>query len=109
MTTGAFTNRVLTLAGDLSLDPVCWESCASCEGVVQTFQMALPATFDEPLVEYGLLGFDGSEDATIVVDPTDAANMVARGQSATAGASSGVTITAPAQLGLAVLFRLPLK
>ena len=100
ITTGAFTNRSLTVTGDVSLNPVCWESCASCEGVIQTFQMALPVTFDAPLVEYGLLGFDGSEDATIVVDPTDASNQVARVvKSATAGASSGVTITAPAQLG----------
>jgi hypothetical protein len=100
MTNGAFTNRVLTVTTDVSLDPVCWESCASCEGVVQTFQMALPVTFDAPLIEYGLIGFDGSEDATIIVDPTDTTNMVARVvKSATAGASSGVTITAPAQLG----------
>ncbi len=99
MTTGEFTNRLLELTAETTLPVVCWESCVACNVVVLN-QMALPVTFEGTAVEYGLLGFDGSEDATIVVDPTDATNMVARVvKSANAGASSGVTITAPAQLG----------
>ena len=96
---GAFVNRSLNIESDTILAPVCWASCNPCNVSVLN-QMNLPVTFDNAQVEYGLLGFDGSEDAAIVVDPTDASNMVARvTKSSSAGASSGVTITAPAQLG----------
>jgi 1,4-alpha-glucan branching enzyme len=94
-----FVNRAVTVEGVTDLGVVCWESCNACNVVVLN-QMNLPVTFDDAQVEYGLLGFDGSEDAAVVVDPTNAANMVARvTKSAAAGASSGVTITAPAELG----------
>jgi len=94
-----FVNRSINVDGPIDLGVVCWESCNACNVVVLN-QMNLPVTFDDAQVEYGLLGFDGSEDASVVVDPTNATNMVARvTKSATAGASSGVTITAPAQQG----------
>ncbi len=94
-----FVNRALTVEAATDLGVVCWESCNACNVVVLN-QMNLPVSFDDTQVEYGLLGFDGSEDAAVVVDPTNASNMVARvTKSSTAGASSGVTITAPAQLG----------
>ena len=100
ITTGSNINRLINVSGPMDLGIVCWESCLACNAQPPLLQMDLPVTFDDTLVEYGLLGFDGSEDATIVVDPTDATNMVARVvKSANAGASSGVTITAPAQLG----------
>ena len=99
MTTGEFTNRLLVATEETNLPTVCWGSCQAC-GVVVLNQMNLPVTFDDASVEYGLLGFDGSEVAAVVVDPTDATNMVARvTKSANAGASSGVTVTAPAELG----------
>jgi hypothetical protein len=43
-------------------------------------QMNLPVTFDDPAVNYGLIGFGGTEggNSAIVADPTDAANKVAR-------------------------------
>ena len=99
ITTEGFTNRTIDVTAEAILDVVCWNSCSACNVIVLN-QMNLPVTFDDAQVEYGLIGFDGSEDAAIVVDPTDATNMVARvTKSATAGASSGVTITAPAELG----------
>ncbi|MFM7105578.1 MAG: hypothetical protein ACKOW8_08645, partial [Flavobacteriales bacterium] len=94
-----FVNRVVTVDGVTDLGVVCWESCNACNVVVLN-QMNLPVTFDDEQVEYGIIGFDGSENAAVEVDPTNAANRVARvTKSASAGASSGATITAPAELG----------
>ncbi|MCE9578613.1 MAG: hypothetical protein K8W52_36135 [Deltaproteobacteria bacterium] len=63
-------------------------------------QMDLPVTFDSTTVEYGLLGFGGADDSTIVVDPTGGTNKVARvARSATAETYAGTTLTAAAMLG----------
>ena len=63
-------------------------------------QMDLPVTFEDANVEYGLIGFGGSENSTIVTDPTNAANKVARVvKSAGAELWAGTTVTAAAQLG----------
>ena len=98
-TTDVFTNRTIEIAGQTDVGVVCWESCSACNTVALS-QMNLPVTFDDAAVEYGLIGFDGSEASSIVVDPTNASNMVAQViKSASAGASSGVTVTAPSQLG----------
>ncbi|MBL0277571.1 MAG: Ig-like domain-containing protein [Anaeromyxobacter sp.] len=67
-------------------------------------QMTLPVTFDSATVDYGLVGFGGAEDATIVADPAGGANQVARVvKSATAESWAGTTITAagPPQPGFA--------
>ncbi len=65
-------------------------------------QMALPVTFDSPTVAYGLVGFGGAEDSTIVVDPQGGPNRVARVvRSATAEVFAGTTLTAPELLGFA--------
>ncbi|MBA4176135.1 MAG: hypothetical protein C0505_06200 [Leptothrix sp. (in: Bacteria)] len=63
------------------------------ETVVRT-QMSLPIGFDVADVGYGLTGFGGAEDSSIVADPTNAANKVAKVVRA-AGAESyaGTTIT----------------
>ena len=62
--------------------------------VVRT-QMALPVGFDSASVNYGLVGFGGAEDSTIVVDPTDAANKVAKVvRAAGAETYAGTTVTA---------------
>ncbi len=57
-------------------------------------QMTLPVSFNATDVGYGLAGFGGAEASTIVADPTDAANKVARVVRA-AGAESyaGTTVT----------------
>jgi hypothetical protein len=65
-------------------------------------QMSLPVTFDSATVSYGLLGFGGAEDSTIVADPTDATNTVAQVvKSATAEVWAGTTLTEDGTLGFA--------
>lgn len=67
--------------------------------VVKT-QMALPVNFDSTTVDYGFIGFGGAEDSSIVTDPTDPANKVARVvRAAGAEVFAGTTITAAAGLG----------
>jgi len=60
-------------------------------------QMNLPVTFDVAAIEYGLVGFGGAESSTIVTDPTQPGNTVAKViKSATAELWAGTTITAVA-------------
>ena len=48
----------------------------------------------EPPVTYTLTGFGGADDSTVVVDPTDAANKVAKVvKSATAELWAGTTVS----------------
>jgi hypothetical protein len=57
-------------------------------------QMALPVGFDAASVGYGLVGFGGAEGSSIVVDPTNAANKVAKVvRAAGAETYAGTTIT----------------
>jgi Bacterial Ig-like domain len=68
-------------------------------------QMTLPVNFESSKVDYGLVGFAGAEASTIVDDPENASNRVAKVVRA-AGAESyaGTTITTgtgDAQLGFA--------
>jgi hypothetical protein len=63
-------------------------------------QMSLPVSFDSTTVDYGVIGFEGAENSSIVVDPTLASNKVVKViKSATAQPWAGTTITAAAQLG----------
>ena len=58
-------------------------------------QMNLPVTFDDATVNYGLVGFAGAEQSTIVADPTLATNKVAKViKTNTAELYAGTTITA---------------
>ncbi|WP_373522807.1 T9SS type A sorting domain-containing protein [Aquiflexum sp.] len=58
-------------------------------------QMNLPVTFDEPNVNYGIVGFGGADDSAIVDDPIDASNKVARViKSVAAELWAGATVTA---------------
>jgi hypothetical protein len=41
-------------------------------------QMNVPVTFDDPTINYGLIGFGGAEQSTIITDPTLATNKVAK-------------------------------
>jgi 1,4-alpha-glucan branching enzyme len=102
ITAFGFTNRTFTLgAADIVLDPVCWGSCDACDGIVLD-QMDLPVTFDAAGVDYGLIGFGGAEASSIVIDPTDAGNMVAKViKSATAELWAGTTVTDGAGSGFA--------
>jgi hypothetical protein len=62
--------------------------------IAQT-QMNVPVTFDDPTVNYGLVGFGGAEQSTIVTDPTLATNKVAKViKTNTAELWAGTSITA---------------
>lgn len=39
ITTGSFTNRVVTISEDIVLDPVCWNSCTNCGVVAATYDV----------------------------------------------------------------------
>lgn len=47
LTTGDFTNRIITVAGSTTLDEVCWGSCVDCGVVVQS-----AVTFSVDMSEY---------------------------------------------------------
>ena len=69
------------------------------DAVVKT-QMALPVTFDSTTVDYGFIGFGGAEDSSVIVDPTNASNLVAKVVRAAGSETyAGTTITAAAGLG----------
>jgi hypothetical protein len=58
-------------------------------------QMNVPVTFDDVTVNYGLVGFGGAEQATIVTDPTLATNKVGKViKTNTAELWAGVSVTA---------------
>ena len=62
--------------------------------IAQT-QMNVPVTFDDATVNYGLVGFGGAEQATIVTDPTLATNKVGKViKTNTAELWAGVSVTA---------------
>jgi hypothetical protein len=62
--------------------------------IAQT-QMDVPVTFDDPTVNYGLVGFGGAEQATIITDPTLATNKVGKViKTNTAELWAGVSVTA---------------
>jgi hypothetical protein len=101
ITTDIFTNRFVTVDGDVDMGVVCWASCELCE-IAGLEQMDLPVTFEDAGVDYGLIGFGGAEASSIVTDPTDATNTVAMvTKSATAELWAGTTITNGAGQGFA--------
>ncbi len=58
-------------------------------------QMNLPVTFDDVTVAYGLVGFGGAEQSTVVTDPTLATNKVGKViKTNTAELWAGTTVTA---------------
>ncbi len=68
-------------------------------------QMSLPVGFDSASVGYGLVGFGGAEDSTIVVDPTDSTNKVAKVvRAANSETYAGTTITATSAAGVQLGF-----
>ena len=64
-------------------------------GDTDTNQMNLPVTFDQDNINYGLVGFGGAENSSIVDDPTDASNKVAKVVKSNAAETwAGTTVTA---------------
>jgi len=89
---GAFTD----LAGNAS------KVAASASQAYAAGQMNLPVTFDHLWTSYGLAGYDGAEDSSIVADPAQASNKIARvTKSATAAAEARTVITTMAPAGFA--------
>ncbi len=85
-----------------TLGPILLDQVRLEGGTPPKTQMDLLVTFDSPTVAYGLTGFGGAEDSTIVPDPTDGANIAARViKSATAELWAGTTLTADGTLGFA--------
>jgi Bacterial Ig-like domain len=69
-------------------------SATQAYSTVVLTQMALPVGFDSASIGYGLVGFGGAEGSSIVVDPTNAANKVAKVvRAAGAETYAGTTIT----------------
>jgi hypothetical protein len=69
--------------------------------IVKT-QMSLPVSFDVATVDYTMVGFGGAEDSSVVVDPTNAANMVAKVVRAAGSETyAGTTLAGAAGLGFA--------
>ena len=69
-------------------------------GNITLTQMDLPLTFDDATVDYGMIGFNGAEQSSLVTDPTNASNNVCKVvKSATAAADAGTVITTAAGLG----------
>ena len=92
---GAFTD----LAGNANAAAA---TATQAYNTITLAQMNLPVTFDSATVAYGLLGFGGAEDSTIVADPAGGANKVAKVvKSATAETWAGTTLTANGTLGFA--------
>lgn len=72
--------------------------------VAPAVQSKLPVTFDDAAVTYTLTGFGGAEDATLVADPSNAANKVAKVvKSATAESWAGTTVSTGANLSIATI------
>ena len=69
-------------------------------GIPPLAQMSMPVSFDENGVNYGLIGFGGSEGSSIGVDPTNPNNKVARAiKSNKALSGAGIIVTAPSGIG----------
>ncbi|MFT7583505.1 MAG: hypothetical protein ACI9MR_005192, partial [Myxococcota bacterium] len=92
-----FANRQITVDAPATLDDT-WGQCTAC-GVTVLTQVDLPVTFDDATVDYMLVPFEGAA-AAIVVDPTDATNMVVE-SSKNDGAQIWAGVTAGDGPGLA--------
>lgn len=74
VTNGNFTNRTISVTANTTLPTVCWNSCVACTNLIP---MSLPINFDSANVNYSLLDFGGNA-SSIVNDPTDSTNKVAK-------------------------------
>lgn len=87
-------------AGTYYLDDLAYEA-----GAAQTpSQSKLPVTFDDSTATYTLTGFGGAEDSSVVADPTNAANKVAKVvKAATAELWAGTTVSTGANQSIATI------
>jgi len=74
-TTGPNTNRLLIVNGNTVLPVVCWNSCGICTASTLS-QIDMPITWeDTATVDYTVTDFGGNI-SSVVVDPTNASNLV---------------------------------
>ncbi len=77
--------------------------------VVALTQMDLPVTFDSATVNYGLVGFGGAEDSSVVADPAGGANKVVKViKGATAETFAGTSLSDPSGSPKGFATRIPL-
>ena len=89
----------LGVNGAAATDPDNWtfwyddiEQVSTCPGAGPTTWSAI--TFDDPAISYGLTGFGGAEDSTIVADPTGGTNQVVQvNRSGSAETFAGTTVS----------------
>ncbi len=94
----SYANRQVTIAGVATFDHT-WGQCTAC-GSQALNQISLPITFDADDVDYTMVDFGGTF-TSLVADPADASNMVARTvKSGTAELWAGTTMSTN-ELGLA--------
>jgi hypothetical protein len=96
-----YANRIWRTTDPLNISNT-YGRCTTCPAGPPLTQMNLPVTFDDPTVEYGLIGFGGAENSSVEPEIGNPTNKVAKViKSAAAELWAGTTITAPTQLGLA--------
>jgi gas vesicle protein len=93
-----YTNRTLTTTNVNQTICSTWGSCATCTTPVQAL-VDLPLTFTDPLMNYGLTDFGGT-NSSVVPDPTMATNKVGK-TIKTAGAQTWAGTTVGAAVGFA--------
>ncbi len=93
-----YTNRIFTAPTTNQTICATWGSCATCTTPVQTV-VDLPLTFTDPLMNYGLTDFGGT-NSSIVADPTMPTNMVGK-TIKTAGAQTWGGTTVGGAVGFA--------
>ncbi len=64
---GMFTNRLLTVDGDATVDAVCFNSCDACSGIVNP--QIFPLTFEDPAIDHEIFGFGGVDIAEVIANP----------------------------------------
>jgi gas vesicle protein len=93
-----YTNRTLTTMNVNQTICSTWGSCATCTTPVQAL-VDLPLTFTDPLMNYGLTDFGGT-NSSVVPDPTMATNKVGKTIKTTGAQTWGGT-TVGAAVGFA--------
>jgi hypothetical protein len=102
VTNDGFTNRFLEIAGDVSLNVVCWASCEPCGGALD--QIDLPIDWEGDTTNYTVTDFGGNI-SMLTADPTDASNTVLESvKPEGAELWAGTTLSTPSGLASPIAF-----
>jgi hypothetical protein len=97
---GAAVGEQIFFVDDIRFEDVSFPNTCPMVGL----QPGLPYTFDNPMVNYQLAGFEGAEDSTIVVDPISGTGNVGRAlKSNTAATFAGTTFSTGPNESVALL------